>query len=171
MPEVQIPEKVDVMVVLGSLSDKAIADQMTPVFSDFGLAAHFSVCSAHRDHERLAKLVPAAEAVGCRVFIGVAGMAAHLPGVLAALTTRPVIGVPCEGKMQGMDALLSIAQMPPGIPVACVAVNGGRNAALLAVQIIATGDAQLQAQLAEFRVDMRRKNRENDIELRDGMDS
>ena len=109
------------LVLLGSISDKAMAWQMAPVFEEFGVTAHFAVCSAHRDHERLAQLVPLAEKRGAAVFIGVAGMAAHLPGVIAALTTRPVIGVPCEGKLDGLDALLAIAQMPPGIPVAAVA--------------------------------------------------
>ena len=119
--QLELPEQMDVLVVLGSISDQALAEQMQPVFAEFGVSASFHVCSAHRDHERLAELVPAAEARGARVLIGVAGMAAHLPGVLAALSTRPVIGVPGTGTLQGMDALLSIAQMPGGVPVASFA--------------------------------------------------
>ena len=169
MLDMQLPEKLDVLVVLGSLSDKAMAEKMVPVFDDFGVRAHFSVCSAHRDHERLAGMIPAAEAAGCRVVIGVAGMAAHLPGVVAALTVLPVIGVPCDGSLQGMDALLAIAQMPPGVPVATTAVNGGYNAALLAVEIIGSSDPRVREQLVAFREKMRTKNRANDRELRDGL--
>jgi 5-(carboxyamino)imidazole ribonucleotide mutase len=164
--ELHLPDKVDVVVLLGSKSDQAIAEKMVPVFKDFGLAASFHVCSAHRDHERLAELVPAAEQRGAKVFIGVAGMAAHLPGVLAALTVRPVIGVPGAGSVAGMDALLAIAQMPPGVPVATVAINGGKNAALLAVEIIAAGDDALRDKLLAFRTDQREKNRKDDEALR-----
>jgi 5-(carboxyamino)imidazole ribonucleotide mutase len=164
-----LPARLDVLVLLGSISDKAVADQMAPVFADFGVTAHFEVCSAHRDHERLAELVPLAEKRGAGVFIGVAGMAAHLPGVLAALTTRPVIGVPCEGKLDGLDALLAIAQMPPGIPVATVATSGGRNAALLAVQILATADSGLRRKLTAFRRKLQRNNRADSERLRKEM--
>jgi len=169
MLDMQLPEKLDVLVVLGSLSDKKMAEKMVPVFDDFGVRAHFSVCSAHRDHERLAEMIPAAEKAGCKVVIGVAGMAAHLPGVIAALTVLPVIGVPCDGSLQGLDALLAIAQMPPGIPVATTAVNGGYNAALLAIEILGSADPALREKLLEFRVTMRQKNRANDQELRDGL--
>lgn len=164
--ELHLPDKVDVVVLLGSKSDQAIAEKMVPVFKDFGLAASFHVCSAHRDHERLAQLVPAAEQRGAKVFIGVAGMAAHLPGVLAALTVRPVIGVPAAGSVAGMDALLAIAQMPPGVPVATVAIGGGQNAALLAVEIIAAGDDALRGKLLAFRTGQREKNRKDDAALR-----
>jgi len=99
----------------------------------------------------------------------VAGMAAHLPGVIAALTARPVIGVPCAGGLAGLDALLAVAQMPPGVPVACVAVDGGRNAALLAVQILATGDDALAEKLAAFRANLQRRNREAGDQLRDAL--
>lgn len=156
-------------MLLGSISDRAVAEQMAPVFADFGVRAHFEVCSAHRDHERLAQLVPLAEKRGAGVFIGVAGMAAHLPGVIAALTTRPVIGVPCEGKLGGLDALLAIAQMPPGIPVAAVATGGGRNAAILAVQILAGADASLRRKLTSFRKKLARNNRADSEKLRKEM--
>lgn len=159
----------DVLVLLGSISDKAMVWQMAPVFEEFGVSAHFEVCSAHRDHQRLAQLVPLAEKHGAQVFVGVAGMAAHLPGVIAALTARPVIGVPCEGKLDGLDALLSIAQMPPGIPVAAVATGGGRNAALLAVQILATADPALKRKLTLFRRRLARNNRVDSTKLRDEM--
>jgi 5-(carboxyamino)imidazole ribonucleotide mutase len=167
--ETTLPAKLDVLVLLGSISDMAVAEQMVPVFAEFGVKAHFEVCSAHRDHERLAQLVPLAEKRGAGVFIGVAGMAAHLPGVIAALTTRPVIGVPCEGKLDGLDALLAIAQMPPGIPVAAVATGGGRNAAILAVQILATSDAGLRRKLTSFRRKLQRSNRADSEKLRKEM--
>ncbi len=164
--ELHLPDRVDVVVVLGSKSDQALAEKMLPVFAEFAVTASYHVCSAHRDHERLAELVPAAEARGAQVFIGVAGMAAHLPGVLAALTARPVIGVPGAGSLEGLDALLAIAQMPPGIPVACVAVGGGLNAALLAVQILAAGNAPLRERLAAYRAELRQNNRAADAALR-----
>ncbi len=169
MLEISLPEQLDALVVLGSISDQEVAKQIAPVFAEFGVRAHFEVCSAHRDHERLELLVAAAEEAGCRVFIGVAGMAAHLPGVIAALTARPVIGVPCAGSLAGLDALLAVAQMPPGVPVACVAVDGGRNAALLAVQILATGDDALAEKLAAFRANLQRRNREAGDQLRDAL--
>jgi 5-(carboxyamino)imidazole ribonucleotide mutase len=167
--KLELPVKLDVLIVLGSISDQAIAKQMTPVFAEFGACAYFEVCSAHRDHERLATLVPAAEKSGARVIIGVAGMAAHLPGVIAAMTTLPVIGVPAAGSLEGLDALLSIAQMPPGIPVATVAVGGGKNAALLAVEIRATADPALRGKLAAYRTGLKEKNRQAGSELRDSL--
>ncbi len=166
MVKLELPKKLDVLVVLGSLSDKAVADKMLPVFSDFGISAHFEVCSAQRDHQRLGELIPAAEKRGAQVFIGVAGMAAHLPGVMAALTTRPVVGVPCAGSLDGLDALLSIAQMPPNIPVATVAIGAGRNAALLAVQILAVADPALRRKLAGFRKKLASQNRRDSEALK-----
>jgi 5-(carboxyamino)imidazole ribonucleotide mutase len=165
--ELEFPDKLDVLIVLGSISDQAITKQMTPVFAEFGACAYFEVCSAHRDHERLAALVPAAEKSGARVIIGVAGMAAHLPGVIASLTTLPVIGVPVAGSLEGLDALMSIAQMPPGIPVATVAIGGGCNAALLAIEILATADPALKEKLKAYRAGLREKNRQAGGELRD----
>ena len=169
MQEISLPEQLDVLVVLGSISDQEVAEQIAPVFAEFGVSAHFDVCSAHRDHERLELLVASAEEAGCRVFIGVAGMAAHLPGAIAALTGRPVIGVPCASGLAGLDALLAVAQMPPGVPVACVAVDAGCNAALLAVQILATGDDGLAAKLAAYRANLQRRNREAGAQLRDAL--
>ncbi|MBN2083241.1 5-(carboxyamino)imidazole ribonucleotide mutase [bacterium] len=169
MPELNLPEELDVLVLLGSLSDEAVAAKMQPVFRDAGVRAHFEVCSAHRDHERLAQLIPAAEERGCRAFIGVAGMAAHLPGVIAALTVKPVIGVPCTGSLEGLDALMSVAQMPPGIPVACTALNGGLNAALLAIQILAVDRPELNDWLIEYRARQQLKNRAAGAQLRENL--
>ena len=169
MIELQLPKKLDVLIVLGSLSDQPFVEQMVPVFADFGVKAHFEVCSAHRDHERLGVLIPAAEKTGAKLFIAVAGKAAHLPGVMAALTVRPVIGVPVESGMLGLDALLSIAQMPPGIPVASVGVGGGRNAALLAVEMLGMADPGLRRKLASFRRKQRQRNRADSAKLQDGL--
>lgn len=164
---VSFPEPLDVLVILGSLSDKALAGQMQPVFAEFNVRAHYEVCSAHRDHARLAELVPAAEAAGAGVVLAVAGMAAHLPGVCAALTVLPVIGVPGSSGLQGLDALLSIAQMPPGIPVATVGIDAGRNAALLAVEILAVSRTKLREALGAFRVKLRERNQEDSAALRE----
>jgi 5-(carboxyamino)imidazole ribonucleotide mutase len=165
--EFTLPEVVDVLVLLGSLSDKAIAGQMRGVFEEFGVRAHYEVCSAHRDHERLAQLIPAAETAGAGAIIAVAGMAAHLPGVCAALTTLPVIGVPGSSGLLGVDALLAIVQMPPSIPVATVGIDAGRNAALLAVEILAVGRVELRGRLRAFREQLKKRNREDSAALRE----
>lgn len=155
--------------MLGSLSDEPVAGQMRPVFDDFGIAVHYEVCSAHRDHERLAELIPQSEKAGAKVIVAVAGKAAHLPGVVAAMTTRPVIGVPVDSGMHGLDSLLSIAQMPPGIPVAAVGVNAGRNAALLAVEMLSLQRPDLKRKLAAFRKAMAKKNRSDSEKLQKGL--
>jgi 5-(carboxyamino)imidazole ribonucleotide mutase len=161
---------IDVLVLLGSLSDKALAAEIKTVLDEFGVRARYEVCSAHRDHGRLAKLVPEAEVAGAQVFIAAAGMAAHLPGVVAALTTRPVIGIPASASLKGVDALLSIAQMPPGIPVACVGIDGARNAALLAVQILATSRPTLAAKLQEHRASMAARNQGDSAKLNEQLE-
>jgi len=166
----RLAEQLDVLVVLGSLSDKPVAEQIKPILDELGLKSSFHVCSAHRDHERLVTLIPEAEQRGAKAVIAMAGKAAHLPGVCAALTSLPVIGVPVDSGLQGLDALLSIAQMPPGVPVACVGINGGRNAALLAAQIIATGETgELRAKLHTYRQQLQKKNRTDDAELQDAL--
>ncbi|GAA5261351.1 5-(carboxyamino)imidazole ribonucleotide mutase [Methanocalculus sp.] len=125
---------VDVAVIAGSQSDEAIVRKVCATLDEYGLSYEEKVISAHRDPELLVEYVRASDA---KVFIGIAGMSAALPGVIASKTKRPVIGVPVAGKqMGGLDALLSIVQMPKGVPVACVAVDGGENAAHLAARII-----------------------------------
>lgn len=128
-----------VYIIAGSKSDDAIVMGAVKVLNELSVPFTKVICSAHRDPERLKRIVKEAESEGCRVFICIAGMAAHLPGVVASMTTKPVIGVPASGgKLDGLDALLSIVQMPRGIPVGCVAINGGANGAMLACEIIAT---------------------------------
>ncbi|HEV3486707.1 MAG TPA: 5-(carboxyamino)imidazole ribonucleotide mutase [Vicinamibacterales bacterium] len=144
-----------VLIIMGSDSDAEVMSHASAALEEAGVPYEFTVASAHRSPERTKRIVTEAEANGAAVFIAGAGMAAHLPGVVASLTTRPVIGVPlASGALQGLDALYAIVQMPPGIPVASVAIGGARNAGILAAQIIATGDAELAARLKAQRVEM-----------------
>jgi 5-(carboxyamino)imidazole ribonucleotide mutase len=137
---------------MGSDSDAETMSQAAAALDEAGVPYEFTVASAHRSPERTKTIITEAEANGAAVFIAGAGMAAHLPGVVASLTTRPVIGVPlASGALQGVDALYAIVQMPPGIPVASVAIGGARNAGILAAQIIATSDGALAARLREQR--------------------
>lgn len=140
---------------MGSDSDADVMSQAAAALDEAGVPYEMTVASAHRTPERTKQIVTDAEANGAAVFIAGAGMAAHLPGVIASLTTRPVIGVPLSsGALQGVDALYAIVQMPPGIPVASVAIGGARNAGILAAQMIATGDPALAARLKEKRAAM-----------------
>ena len=140
-----------VAVIMGSDSDLR---EMAPCFDTldaFGIKYDSTIASAHRTHEYLKSVVSGFERSGGRVVIAAAGGAAHLPGVVAALTALPVIGVPMGSKLLGLDSLLSIAQMPAGMPVAVVAIGGSKNAALLAAQILALNDAALRKKYADFR--------------------
>jgi phosphoribosylaminoimidazole carboxylase PurE protein len=144
-----------VLIVMGSDSDAEVMAQAAAALDEVGIPYEFTVASAHRSPERTKKAILDAEAEGAAVFIAGAGMAAHLPGVVASFTTRPVIGVPlASGAMQGVDALYAIVQMPPGIPVASVAIGGARNAGVLAAQIIALSDADVARKLQDQRVAM-----------------
>jgi 5-(carboxyamino)imidazole ribonucleotide mutase len=141
-----------VSILMGSESDKDVMKKAADVLDEFGISNEMQVISAHRKPRALVAYIEGAEERGVSVFICGAGLAAALPGVTAAHTTRPVVGVPIEsGGLGGMDALLAIAQMPPNVPVACVAVNGARNAGLLAVQIIATSDESVAKAFADFK--------------------
>ena len=140
---------------MGSDSDAEVMSQACAALDEAGIGYEMKVASAHRSPERAKQVITDAERDGAAVFIAGAGMAAHLPGVVASFTTRPVIGVPLAGgALQGMDALLAVVQMPPGIPVATVAVGGARNAGILAAQIIALGDAALAQKLKSQRLSM-----------------
>ena len=144
-----------VCIVMGSDSDAEVMAQACAALDELGIAYEMKVASAHRSPERTKQVVDDAERGGAAVFIAGAGMAAHLPGVLASFTTKPVIGVPLAGSaLQGLDALLAIVQMPPGIPVATVAIGGARNAGVLATQILALEDSALAARLKEQRSKM-----------------
>src|SRR5512142_768298 len=139
-------------IVMGSDSDAEVMSQAAAALDELGVPYEMTVASAHRTPERTKDVITNAERDGAAVFIAGAGMAAHLPGVVAAFTTRPVIGVPlASGALQGVDALYAIVQMPPGIPVASVAIGGARNAGILAAQMIATGDGAIAKRLADSR--------------------
>ena len=144
-----------VSILMGSKSDFGIMEECAKTLEKFGVMYEVVVSSAHRSPDRTHKYVKEAEAKGAKVFIAAAGMAAHLAGVVASLTTKPVIGVPMKGGvMEGMDALLSTVQMPGGMPVGTVAIGsaGAVNSAYLAMQILAIEDEELAAKLKEDRV-------------------
>jgi 5-(carboxyamino)imidazole ribonucleotide mutase len=141
-----------VLIIMGSDSDAEVMSGAATALDELGVPYDFIVASAHRSPERAKTAVTEAEANGAAVFIAGAGMAAHLPGVVASFTTLPVIGVPlASGALNGVDALYAIVQMPPGIPVASVAIGGARNAGILAAQIIATADAEVATKLRAQR--------------------
>ncbi len=142
----------EVGILMGSTSDLEVMSAAFKTLEEFGVEFEKKVISAHRAPDLLHSYATTARSRGLKVIIAGAGGAAHLPGVTAAMTTIPVIGVPITGKaFGGLDALLSMVQMPSGIPVATVAVNGAKNAALLAVSILALGDKDLSDKLDEFR--------------------
>jgi len=140
-----------IQIILGSKSDMAVAEKTQKILDEFKVDYDIKVASAHRTPDFLKDVVEKNDA---DVFIGIAGLAAALPGSIAAHTTRPVIGVPVSGKVN-LDAILSIIQMPPGIPVAAVGLDRGDNAALLAIEILATSDKNLSKKLEEYRKKMR----------------
>ncbi|MDD2332477.1 MAG: 5-(carboxyamino)imidazole ribonucleotide mutase, partial [Candidatus Cloacimonetes bacterium] len=133
-----------VRIIIGSKSDLEICKSIQDTLDEFGVQSELHISSAHRKPEQTTRLAKEAEQEGIKVIIACAGMAAHLPGVIASHTSLPVIGVPiASGALNGVDALYSIAQMPPGVPVASVGINAVKNAALLAVQILAISDTEL----------------------------
>ncbi|QZY55714.1 5-(carboxyamino)imidazole ribonucleotide mutase [Crassaminicella profunda] len=141
-----------VAMIMGSDSDYKVVEKTEKVLKDFGIETQVRVISAHRTPNRAMEFAKGAEEKGVEVIIGAAGKAAHLPGVIAAFTTLPVIGLPIKSStMDGLDSLLSIVQMPKGIPVATVAINGAENAALLAIQILSTKYPVLREKLKAFR--------------------
>jgi 5-(carboxyamino)imidazole ribonucleotide mutase len=157
-----------VLVVMGSDSDYPVVKDCLKVLKDFGVDFTAEVCSAHRTPERAADISKNAKTNGYGVIIAAAGKAAHLPGVLAAFTTLPVIGLPIKSSLQdGMDSLLSIVQMPPGVPVATVAVNGAANAGLLAVQILATKHEELADKFSDYKKAMKAKVEKKNSNLQD----
>ncbi len=126
----------DIAVISGSKSDQEIVDKILRRLEERGVSYEHKILSAHRNPKELEQYITQSDA---RVFIGVAGLSAALPGVIASHTMRPVIGVPVSAKLGGMDSLLSIVQMPPGVPVACVGIDNGENAALLALRMLECG--------------------------------
>jgi 5-(carboxyamino)imidazole ribonucleotide mutase len=149
--------KARVSIIMGSTSDWPIMEKAAQFFNDVQIPFEINALSAHRTPDEVEKFAREAEERGIQLIIAGAGMAAHLPGVIAAMTPLPVIGVPIKSSFDGLDALLSIVQMPPGIPVATVAVNGAQNAAILALQILATGDDSLKSKMKDFKSGLKDK--------------
>lgn len=146
-----------VSIIMGSTSDLPVMDKAAQLLDQLEIPFEINALSAHRTPAEVETFAREAKGRGIKVVIAAAGMAAALPGVIAANTTLPVIGVPIKGMLDGLDALLSIVQMPPGIPVATVGVNGALNAALLAVQMIALSDAVVAQKLATYKEGLKQK--------------
>ena len=146
-----------VSIIMGSTSDLPVMEKAAAFLDEMEIPFEMLALSAHRTPEAVEQFAQNAEKRGVKVIIAAAGMAAHLCGVIASLTTLPVIGVPVNASLNGMDALLAIVQMPPGIPVATVGINGALNSAILAMQMLATNDAGLQQKLAGYKENLKTK--------------
>ncbi|MDE6514281.1 MAG: 5-(carboxyamino)imidazole ribonucleotide mutase [Muribaculaceae bacterium] len=146
-----------VSIIMGSTSDLPILRKAADFLDSMGVPFEMNALSAHRTPAQVEEFARGAEGRGLKVIIAAAGMAAALPGVIAAMTPLPVIGLPIDSTLQGQDALLSIVQMPPGVAVATVGINAGLNAAVLAVQILALSDPELAARLADYRAGLSAK--------------
>lgn len=142
---------------MGSTSDLPVMEKALQLLDEMEVPFEVNALSAHRTPERVEGFAKNAAGRGIKVIIAAAGMAAHLPGVIASMTPIPVIGVPINASLDGMDALLAIVQMPPGIPVATVGINASLNAAILALQMIATGDEDLQTKLVAYKENLKKK--------------
>ena len=154
-----------VAVIMGSDSDFPVVKNCIKTLKSFGVPVEVRVLSAHRTPDEAALFSRTARQNGFGVIIAAAGKAAHLAGVLAAHTTLPVIGIPVKSSLDGLDALLSTVQMPPGVPVAAMAIDGGQNAALFAVQILAVDDGALAEKLSAYKEAMARKVMEKDAKI------
>ena len=146
-----------VSIIMGSTSDLPIMTKTAEILNDFKIPFEINALSAHRTPEAVEKFAKNASSRGIKVIIAAAGMAAHLPGVIASMTSIPVIGVPINASLDGLDAIFSILQMPPGIPVATVGVNASQNAGILAAQIIATGDETLMKEVIKYKENLKLK--------------
>jgi len=149
--------KPKVSIIMGSTSDLPVMEKAAKLLDEFEIPFEMNALSAHRTPREVEKFASNARENGIEVIIAAAGMAAHLPGVIASMTTVPVIGVPINASLDGMDALLAIVQMPPGIPVATVGINGAQNAGILAVQMLAVGNPELQKKLADYKENLKKK--------------
>ncbi len=146
-----------VSIIMGSTSDLPVMEGAAKVLNELKVPFEMNALSAHRTPEKVEAFAKSAQGRGVDVIIAGAGMAAHLPGVIAAMTPIPIIGVPIKASLDGLDSLLAIVQMPPGIPVATVAINGARNAGILAAQILAVADKVLAQRLIDFKEDLKGK--------------
>jgi len=146
-----------VSIIMGSTSDLPVMEKTAEILNDFKIPFEMNALSAHRTPEEVEHFSKNAEARGIKVIIAAAGMAAHLPGVIASMTPIPVIGVPIKASLEGLDSIFSILQMPPGIPVATVGINAAQNAGILAAQIIATGDKALRKEVTKYKESLKKK--------------
>ena len=146
-----------ISIIMGSTSDLPVMEKAAQFLNDLHIPFEINALSAHRTPEAVESFAKSAKERGVKVIIAAAGMAAHLPGVIAASTTLPVIGVPIKSSLEGMDALLAIVQMPPGIPVATVGINASLNAAILATQILALQDKEIEKKFASYKSGLKNK--------------
>jgi len=146
-----------VSIIMGSTSDLPVMEAAAKILNDFSIPFEINALSAHRTPEEVGKYAKNAAARGIKVIIAGAGMAAHLPGVIASMTPLPVIGVPIKASLEGLDSIFSILQMPPGIPVATVGVNSAQNAGILAAQILATGDESVMNEIIKYKESLKKK--------------
>lgn len=151
-------KSVPILILLGSKNDLQRIEPLLDLLNRFGVDYSLQVASAHRTPERLDEIITEYEKQGVKLFIACAGLAAHLPGVVASKTTLPVIGIPISVALKGVDSLLSILQMPPGIPVATVGVDAALNGGILALQILAQTDAKLRKKLVAYRQELKKKS-------------
>jgi len=149
--------KARVSIIMGSTSDLPVMEKAAKILDEFKIPFEINALSAHRTPDEVEKFAKSAKDRGIEVIIAGAGMAAHLPGVIAAMTSLPVIGVPINASLDGMDSLLAIVQMPPGIPVATVGINGAQNAGILAAQMMASGDESLKQVLIDYKENLKSK--------------
>lgn len=154
-----------VSIIMGSTSDLDVMAKAAKLLNEFEIPFEMNALSAHRTPAEVEVFAKGAKDRGIKVIIAGAGMAAHLPGVIAAMTPIPVIGVPINASLSGFDSILAILQMPPGIPVATVAVNGALNSAILAVQMMATGDDVLMQKLIDYKENLKQKIVKANLEL------
>lgn len=146
-----------ISIIMGSTSDLPVMEKALELLDEMEVPFEVNALSAHRTPESVEEFAKNAASRGIKVIIAAAGMAAHLPGIIASMTPLPVIGVPINATLDGMDALLAIVQMPPGIPVATVGINASLNASILALQMIATGDDALQQKLIAYKENLKKK--------------
>jgi 5-(carboxyamino)imidazole ribonucleotide mutase len=156
-----------VSIIMGSTSDLPIMEKAAEILNNFRIPFEMNALSAHRTPEEVEKFAKNAAARGIKVIIAAAGMAAHLPGVIASMTSLPVIGVPIKATLEGLDSIFSILQMPPGIPVATVGVNAAQNAGILAAQIIATGDKSIMTEVEKYKESLKKKIVQANEELKE----
>lgn len=156
-----------VSIIMGSTSDLPVLEKAAKILNDFRIPFEMNALSAHRTPEEVEKFAKGAAGRGIKVIIAAAGMAAHLPGVIASMTPLPVIGVPVKASLEGLDSVLSILQMPPGIPVATVGIDAAQNAGILAAQIIGTANESVLGEVVKFKQSLKKKIVDANKELKE----